>query len=135
VAAQAVAAALLVTAGAFGAWALQRQGLGEAAVGVLAAGVLAGIVQVHCWWRSRRRPPSRLRRAPDGELWLERDGTAVVVGMGPATRLMGPSVFLDLRGTDTEARYRHWLTPLDLPPADLRRLTLVLPRSGPQEGS
>jgi hypothetical protein len=134
VAAQAVSAGLLVAAGLFAGWVLRRHGLDALAGAATAAGLLAGLLQARAWRRARRAPAVRLRRAPDGGLWLESAAAAVAVQAGPATRILGPSVFLDLRASDTQAR-RCWLTPLDLPPGALRRLTLVLPRSGPGTGS
>jgi hypothetical protein len=49
------------------------------------------------------------------------------------TRLIGPSVFLDLLAESNPAgeRLRTWLTPFDAPPRVLRRWSVVLARSGP----
>lgn len=134
-AAQAVAAGLLVVAGLFAGWVLQRHGLALAAGAAVLTGTMAGILQARAWWRARRGPGTRLVRTIDGSLWLERDKSRLAVVAGPGSRVLGPSVFLDLRGTDTQVRHRCWLTPLDLPPGALRRLTLVLPRSGAGAGS
>jgi hypothetical protein len=48
------------------------------------------------------------------------------------TRLLGPSVFLDLLAASNPAGepLRTWLTPLDVPTQAIRRWGVVLPRSG-----
>ncbi len=70
--------------------------------------------------RSRRQPARRLVACADGSLWLHRAGQApcrTTIGVG--TRLLGPSVFLDLLADSNPAgdRFRTWLTPLDVPTA------------------
>jgi hypothetical protein len=137
VAAQAIAAALALAAGAFAAWVMQRHGLYSVALAALAAGTLAGSVQARSWARARRQPRWELAGGVDGQLWLRRDVMRARVRVGPATRVLGPSVFLDLHATDPaqRLRYRRWLTPLDLAPDALRRLTLVLPEGGRGAGS
>jgi hypothetical protein len=48
------------------------------------------------------------------------------------TRLLGPSVFLDLLAASNPAGkpLRIWLTPLDVPIQAIRRWSVILPRSG-----
>jgi hypothetical protein len=48
------------------------------------------------------------------------------------TRLLGPSVFLDLLAASNPAGkpLRAWLTPLDVPAQAIRRWSVLLPRAG-----
>jgi hypothetical protein len=55
----------------------------------------------------------------------------------PGTRLIGPSVFLDLHATvpGAVAPLRCWITPLDAPRDTLRRLGVALAGAGRATGS
>ena len=55
-----------------------------------------------------------------------------VMTIGVGTRLVGPSVFLDLLAASIPAGkpLRTWLTPLDVPTQAIRRWSVVLPHSG-----
>jgi hypothetical protein len=136
-AADAVAAVLALAAGLFAAWVLQRQGQEGLALAAVAGGLLAGAVQAYGWARARSQPRWDLSGGADGQLWLRRDVMRTPVRVGAATRVLGPSVFLDLHAKDPAIglQYRGWLTPLDLSPDSLRRLTLVLPECGRDAGS
>lgn len=133
-AADLAAGALVVLATAFLAWAVVRSDGSMTAVLLL---VLAGgttvTAQARSWMRSRRQPGRRLVARADGSLWLHSAGQVQcrsTVGVG--TRLLGPSVFLDLVVDSTPAgeRYRAWLTPFDVPSPAIRRWSVVLPRCG-----
>ncbi|MGI9247102.1 MAG: hypothetical protein ACR2I8_10460 [Steroidobacteraceae bacterium] len=94
----------------------------------LAALVLAG-AQLLCGRRRRAGARLWLQRHEDGRLEVRAGpGPAVAATLGPGTRMVGPSVFLDLRYGGHG--YRRWLTPFDVPAADLRRWSVVLPSSG-----
>jgi len=100
---------------------------------LLLAGSSIVATQVRSWKRSRRQPARKLVACADGSLWLLRAGQVpcrATVGVG--TRLIGPSVFLDMLVDSNPAgdRFRTWLTPLDVPTATIRRWSVVLPRSG-----
>ena len=133
-AADRVAGAMVVLATGFLAWTGLRSG-GSVAASLLL--VLAGssimAIQVRSWMRSTQQPARRLVARADGSLWLHEAGQApcrMVVGVG--TRLLGPSVFLDLLAASNPAGkpLRTWLTPLDAPTQAIRRWSVVLPRSG-----
>jgi hypothetical protein len=111
---------------------LQRLSQDGLALAVLVAGTLAGIAQAHAWARARRQPRWELAAGSDGLLWLRRDAFRAQVRVGPATRLLGPSVFLDVTfATPTKTvRCRRWITPPDAPAAALRRWTVLLPSAG-----
>ena len=120
---------LVAAAAGFGAYASLR--LGGTAIATLwaGAGFLAVATQALLWRRRSRRPRRWLEYAPDGTLQLrEAGGIPPPVQPGAKTRLLGPSVLVDLGSgvSGRENRIRVWLTPLDLPRADLRRLTIVL---------
>jgi hypothetical protein len=126
-------AALAVLAGAFGAWVLARHGHTAIACVTLCAGATVACMQVLLWTRSSLRPRLRLERDPDGALRVHARGTTPVPAtVGPGTRRLGISVFLDIRfvRNGRRARYGRWLTPFDVPAAALRRWTVVLPSSG-----
>lgn len=125
-----VAVHLSLAAGACGGWAFAWNG-GWAPVAVaILAGVALAALQLARIRRAQRSPPAWLEHRPDGSLWLaEGAATAVPVVLGAATRLVGPSVFLDLRCAGRRPR-RLWLTRPDIPAAALRRWSVVLPRTG-----
>ena len=116
------------------AWAVVRSGGSvTACLLVLLAGSSIVAAQVRSWRRSARQPARRLVGCPDGSLWLHTAGQApgrATVGFG--TRLLGPSVFLDLVVDSNPAgeRLRTWLTPFDVPSLAIRRWSVVLPRCG-----
>jgi hypothetical protein len=139
-AADRAAGAMVALTTAFVAWVVVRSG------GPLAASLplwLAGssivAVLARSWTRSRRRPALRLvASAADGSLWLHRAGQAPSRAMiGGGTRLIGPTVFLDLLVDSNPAgeRFRAWLTPLDVPSPAIRRWGVLLPRCGRSAGS
>ena len=128
-----VAAGLATAAGVYGAAVSAAQGPWLLAVVVASAGVFATAKQVFDWSRSRRRPALCLERCTDGTLQVRAGaGPAVPAAIGPGTRRLGPSVFLDLQFASggRPAVYRRWLTPLDVPGVMLRRWSVVLPCSG-----
>jgi hypothetical protein len=138
-AADLAAGALVALATGFLGWAGVRSGgsLTVAMLLVLAGGSLLAI-QIASWRRCLRPPARRLLASVDGSLWLHTTGQAprrASVGLG--TRLLGPSVFLDLVVVSNPAgeRLRTWLTPLDVPPQALRRWSVILPRAGRVVGS
>lgn len=124
--------ALVVAAGVFAAaqWAtVGRPGL--ALVAVVAALALAAC-QVLSWTQSRSTPGAVLERDSSGSLRLSVGGRAAVdVVLGPSTRVLGASVFLDLHYAIDGRRQRclRWLLPCDVPADVLRRWTVVLPSS------
>lgn len=109
-----------------------------AALLLLLAGSSLVATQVRSWVRSSHQPARRLVAYADGSLWLHTAGHAPChATVGGGTRLIGPSVFLDLLADSNLAgkRYRAWLTPLDVPTQAIRRWCVVLPRSGRGTGS
>ena len=138
-AADLVAGAIVAVATAFLAWAVVRSGGSmTAALLLLLAGSSIVAIQVRSWMRATRQPVRRLVACADGSLWLHTAGQApcrATIGVG--TRLLGPSVFLDLLADSNLAgkRFRTWLTPLDVPRLAIRRWSVVLPRSGRVTGS
>ena len=71
-----------------------------------------------------------LEHDSEGTLRLSVGGRAATdVVLGPSTRVLGPSVFLDLRYALDGRRRRclRWLLPCDVPSDVLRRWTVVLP--------
>ena len=134
-AADMAAGALVALATAFLAWAVVRSdGWSKTAVLllVLAGGTMVA-AQVRSWMRSWRQPGRLLVACADGYLWLHTAGQVPrrsTVGVG--TRLLGPSVFLDLVVDSNRAgeRFRTWLTPFDVPSPAIRRWRVVLPRCG-----
>jgi hypothetical protein len=124
---------VVAAAAEFGAYASPRQDDTGIATLWLAAGLLAVATQALVWRRRSRRPQRWLEFALDGALQLREAGRIPLpVQPGANTRLLGPSVLVDLDpGVSSHgSRIRCWLTPLDLPRADLRRLTIVLLASG-----
>ena len=95
-------------------------------------------VQVQNWARAMRQPARRLVACADGSLWLQTAGDAPCrLAIGAGTRLVGPSVFLDLvAACNTSApRLKTWLTPFDVPAGTIRRWSVILPRSRGVAGS
>jgi hypothetical protein len=126
---------LVVLAAAFVAWCCYRAEvhLVFPAAAVVAGGlVLASLL--HGWRRARRTPVRRLETRPDGSVWLRENGTAepLAVSVERGTRLLGPSVFLDLRVAYAQApgRLQCWITPLDAPGDVMRQWSVVLPLCG-----
>jgi hypothetical protein len=125
---------MVALATAFLAWAVVRSGSSvTASLLLLLAGSSIVAIQARSWMRSTRQPARRLVACADGSLWLLRAGQCpcrTTIGVG--TRLIGSSVCLDLLVESNPAgdRFRTWLTPLDVPPATIRRWSVVLPRSG-----
>jgi hypothetical protein len=131
-AADRIAGLLVLLAALFVGWACARAGAGA---WLVAAAVLAGgldcVRRLLAWRRASGSPRHRLDCRGDGTLWLSTPGTPagrVLVGRG--TRLLGPSIFLDLRAASPAlaGRYRYWLLPFDAPVQVLRRWSVVLPR-------
>ena len=102
------------------------------------AGAALVTMLAQAWKRAVRLPARRLVACADGSLWLHTTGdTPCRVAIGIGTRLVGPSVFLDLdvACNPSAPRLRTWLTPLDVPPGAIRRWSVLLPRSGGVAGS
>jgi len=131
-AADRIAGLLVLLAALFVAGACARAGAGGWLVGALVlAGALESARRLLAWRRASGSPAHRLDLLEDGTLWLSAPGQAachVLVGRG--TRLLGPSVFLDLHAASPvlAGRYRFWLLPFDAPEPVLRRWSVVLPR-------
>ena len=131
--------AMVALATVFLAWAVARSGGSmTASLLLLLAGSSVVTTQVRSWMRSTRQPARRLVACADGSLWLHTAGQApcrATLGLG--TRLVGPSVFLDLLADSNPAgkRFRTWLTPFDVPSQAIRRWSVVLPRCGRVAGS
>ena len=127
-------ALLVILAAAFAAWACIRAGMTAWLPGaVLLAGgaVCAGLRWQ--WRRASRAPVRQLESRPDGSIWLRQTGAApVAVTVGRGTRLLGPSVFLDLQVADPQSPgwVRCWMTPFDAPWNVMRQWSVVLPRGG-----
>ena len=133
-AADQVAGALVVLATGFLAWSGIHSG-GSVTVSLLfvLAGSAVVAVQLRRWARAMRQPARRLVARTDGSLWLHTTGQAPCrMTLGVGTRLLGPSVFLDLFAASNPAGkpLRTWLTPLDVPTQAIRRWSVVLPHSG-----
>ena len=131
--------AMVVLATGFLAWTGLRAG-GSVAAALLT--VLAGssivALQLRSWVHSARQPARQLVACTDGSLWLHTAGQAPCpMTIGVRTRLLGPSVFLDLHAASNAAGnpVRTWLTPLDVPTQAIRRWSVVLPRCGRRAGS
>ncbi len=139
-AADLAAGAMVVLTTAFVAGAVARSG-GPVTASLLLwlAGSSIVAVLARSWMHSRRRPALRLvASAADGSLWLHRAGQVPSrVTIGGGTRLIGPSVFLDLLAVSNPARerFRAWLTPLDVPSQAIRQWGVLLPRCGRSAGS
>jgi hypothetical protein len=131
--------ALVALAAGFLAWRSVRLGASmSASMPWVLAGAMIVTAQVHAWARSMRQPARRLVACADGSLWLHAEGSApcrMAIGIG--TRLVGPSVFLDLGVASNPAakRIRTWLTPADVPTQAIRRWSVVLPLAGRVAGS
>jgi len=133
------AGAMVALATAFLAWAVVRSGgPTTASLLLLLAGSSIVAALARSWMRSRRQPARRLVACADGSLWLHTAGhTPCRMAIGVGTRLIGPSVFLDLLVDSNPAgeRFRTWLTPFDVPSSAIRRWSVVLPRCGRSAGS
>jgi hypothetical protein len=127
-----LAGVLVLLAAAFAAGTLVVHGHHGLAMLVLAGTFLA--CGLHLARRRSARPEAlRLRLGTDGALYLQAgNAPAAVATLGPGTRRLGPSVFLDLRVASAGGcrRVRCWLTPFDVAAADLRRWAVVLPHCG-----
>ncbi len=100
--------AMAALATAFLAWAVVRAGgsVTTSLLLLLAGGSLVAAL-ARSWMRARGKPARRLVACADGSLWLLRAGQVpcrATVGVG--TRLIGPSVFLDLLVDSTPAGER-----------------------------
>ena len=123
---------LVPLAAAYAAWGLDVQGHGGLAILVL-TGTALGIGLYFVGRRSVHPGVMRLRLGTDGTLSLQTGSApAAVATLGPGTRRLGPSVFLDLRVASSGGcrRVCCWLTPFDVAAADLRRWIVVLPHCG-----
>jgi hypothetical protein len=126
---------VVVLATAFVAWCCFRS---EAHLGFPAAAIIFGCLVVASlltsWRRAGRAPVRRLETRPDGSIWLREGGTAepLAVTVERGTRLLGPSVFLDLRVAYAQAPgcLQSWITPLDAPRDVMRQWSVVLPLRG-----
>jgi hypothetical protein len=130
--AERLARVLVPLAGAYASWTLFAQGHGIPAAVGLAVTALVFVLEAR---RGRSAGLERLRLSlgTDGVLSLQAGGSpAEVAALGPGSRRLGPSVFLDLRVASAGGSRRvcRWLTPLDVAAADLRRLTVALPLCG-----
>ena len=125
---------LVALAAGFLAWRVFRLGGSTTAwLPWLLAGAVILTVQIRAWRRASGQAARRLVACADGSLWLHiagRNPSRVAIGAG--TRLVGPSVFLDLEVACNlpGKRLRAWLTPLDVPTQAIRRWSIILPRSG-----
>lgn len=130
--AERLARVLVPLAGAYASWTLLAQGHGIAAVLVMSGAIVAFVIDALADRRSGQQR-GRLRLGADGVLHLQAGGSPEATAeLGPGTRRLGPSVFLDLRVTSAGGRRRMflWLTPFDVTAADLRRWTVALPLCG-----
>jgi hypothetical protein len=130
--AERLARVLVPLAGAYASWTLLAQGHGIAAALVMSGATVAFVVDALADRRSGQQR-GRLRLGADGVLHLQAGGSPEATAeLGPGTRRLGPSVFLDLRVTSAGGRRRMflWLTPFDVTAADLRRWTVALPLCG-----
>jgi hypothetical protein len=134
-AADLITAVLVPLAALFLTWACARAGV--AGWVVVAAALMGGWACVHTVLALRRAgclPVRRLDISSDGTVTLTDQGgqTPRVVTVQPGTRLLGPSVFLDLRTSSPGAkvRLRYWISPFDAPARVLRQWSVVLPRCG-----
>jgi len=137
-AAERTARVVLALAVVFVAWACARQGQSAMAALASVGGGLLAVGQTVVRLRTRRGQVRRLEARADGSIWLHGFGRAACpMAAGPGTRLLGPSVFLDLRPVlpGSTARLRLWITPLDVPRDALRRLGIVLAGRGLESGS
>ena len=138
-AADRAAGAMAALASAYVAWAVVRSGGSmTASLLLLLAGSSIVAALARSWVRAKRQPARRLVACADGSLWLHVAGqgpSRTTIGVG--TRVIGPSVFLDLRveSNPTGERFCTWLTPLDVPSSAIRRWSVVLPRCGRPVGS
>jgi hypothetical protein len=130
--AERLAGVLVPLAGAYASWTLLAQGHGVAAALVMAGATVAFVIDALADRRTGQQR-SRLCLGADGVLHLRPGGSPEATAvLGPGTRRLGPSVFLDLRVTSAGGCRRMclWLTPFDVAAADLRRWTVALPLCG-----
>lgn len=77
-----------------------------------------------------------LEHRPDGRWdWHSAAGRLDPVEPGGGCRRFGATVVLDVRGIGGRRVRKAWITPLDVPPAALRRLAVRLPLPRPGEGA
>jgi hypothetical protein len=121
-AADRVAAGLVVAAAACVEAVVARYPDGPAGIG-LAAGIL--LASWHFWLarRSALVRSATLGRGGDWQLGLA-DGRQVSAALLPGSRVLGPTVVLRLRGS--RLTRSAWLTARDLPAVELRRLAVRL---------
>jgi hypothetical protein len=127
------ACALTLAAGAFAASQCATAGHAWLALACVLTALAAAGSQWRGWTQSSSAPATVLERDALGNLQL-RVGRLdpVPVTVGPSSRILGPSVFLDLHFVVAGRRRRHrrWLLKYDVPADVLRRWTVVLPGSG-----
>jgi hypothetical protein len=124
-----VSSMLVAMAAAFGACVAWRQGMTGVALSCGGMGGALVAARQLLWRRDRRGPDRWLECTPDGALNLCRTGQEPMrVRLGPSTRLLGASLFVEVRHGHAAGakRTRCWLTPLDLPREVLRRWSIVL---------
>jgi hypothetical protein len=92
-------------------------------------GVLAGAVLLMAGHLARRRIRTLLFCGPGACEALLADGRRIECRLGRGTRLLGPTILLDLERDGR--REKIWLTPLDVGPGSRRRLNLYLRRLFP----
>jgi hypothetical protein len=119
--AERLGALLCIASGAFGEVVIARYPDLPAGPGVVLAAVLLAAGQL-----ALRRTRALLFRSPGACESLLADGRRTECRLGRGTRLLGPTILLDLeRDGHREA---IWLTPLDVAPGSRRRLSLYLRR-------
>jgi hypothetical protein len=131
--AERAACLLTLAAGAFAAALCAKAGQAGLALSCVVVALAAAVAQVRGWTQSRSGAATVLESDPLGNLQLRFDRLApVAVTLGPSTRILGPSVFLDLHFVIAGRRRRHrrWLLQYDVPADVLRRWTVFLPRCG-----
>jgi hypothetical protein len=130
-----VGGVLVAVATAFVVWCCLRSGVhaGFTAAAALAGGLVFASL-LNGWRRARRSPARYLEARPDGSIWLRETGVAeaYAVTVERGTRLLGPSVFLDLQVAYAQApgRLQCWITPFDAPGQVMRQWSVVLPLCG-----